>query len=131
VILVDTSIWIDWSNDRTLPVALELDRLLAADEVATTDIVMAEVLQGARTKALFDDWLDTLDALHYLPTTRDTWLNAAGMLFALMRRGLTTALSDLVVAQIAIENDLVLFATDTDFQRVPGLKLHSIEGKAL
>ena len=125
MILVDTSVWIDWSNDRTLAVAIELDRLLAADDVATTDVVMAEVLQGARTQALFDDWLDILDALHYLPASRETWLNAAGNSFALMRKGMTTALSDLVVAQVALENDSPLFATDTDFARVPGLKRHN------
>ena len=124
MILVDTSIWIDWSNDKTLPVSLELDRLLAADEVAITDVVMAEVLQGSRTQALFEEWQDTLDALHYFPSTQETWIRAAAHSFALMRQGLTTALSDLVVAQVALENDFPLFATDTDFQRVPGLRLH-------
>jgi predicted nucleic acid-binding protein len=124
VILVDTSVWIDWSNDKTCAQAIELDRLLGADEAATTDIIMAEVLQGARTQALFDDWLETMDALHYLPVTQDAWLRAARLSFGLMRQGLITALSDLLIAQVALDNDLPVFATDTDFQRVPGLSLH-------
>jgi predicted nucleic acid-binding protein len=124
VILVDTSVWIDWSNDKTCGQAIELDRLLGADEVATTDLIMAEVLQGARTQALFDDWLETMDALHYLPVTQAIWQRAARVSFDLRRQGLATALSDLLVAQVALDNELPVFATDTDFQRVPGLSLH-------
>ena len=123
-ILIDTSVWVDWSNDKTLPQSVELARLLDMDEVATTDVVMAEVLQGARNQALFDEWSHILDALHYFPVTTDTWLNAAGLSFGLIRRGLPTALSDLLVAQVALENDLAIFTTDSDFQRVNGLRLH-------
>lgn len=118
--------WIEWSNRKQAPVAAELDRLLEADEVATTDMVIAEVLQGARTQELFDAWSSKLDAFHYFPAERTTWLQAAHVSFQLRRQGMTTALSDLVIAQVAIEQDLPVFATDTDFRRVPGLKLHEL-----
>ena len=123
-ILIDTSVWVDWSNDKTLPQSIELARLLEIDEVATTDVVMAEVLQGARTQAVFDDWATRLDAFHYFPVTQDSWLSAARLSFRLMRQGLTTALSDLLVAQVALENNLAIFTTDSDFQRFPDLRLH-------
>jgi predicted nucleic acid-binding protein len=107
-----------------MPASIELDRLLAGDEVATTDIVIAEILQGARTQSVFDDWLRILDALHYLPATREIWVKAAGLSFQLMRQGQTTPLSDLVVAQVALANDAPVFATDTDFERVHELQHH-------
>ncbi|HEX5368694.1 MAG TPA: hypothetical protein VFY10_04690, partial [Dehalococcoidia bacterium] len=93
--------------------------------------VLAEVLQGSRTRAVFEDWRRIIDALHYLPVTRETWLNAASLSFDLMRCGMTTALSDLVVAQVALDNDCPVFATDTDFQRIAGLNLHKFQRRVL
>ncbi len=124
MILVDTSVWIDWSNDRTLESAAELDRLLETDQVATTDFVMAELLQGSRTQQTFNDWVIRFTSLHFYEAPHDTWLRAAALSFQLIRGGLTTSLSDLVIAQVAIDNALSVFATDPDFERVPGLVLH-------
>jgi predicted nucleic acid-binding protein len=129
LILVDTSAWIEWSNDAEGEVAIELDRLLAADDVATTDMVIAEILQGSRTQPIFDDWILKLEGPHYFGTAKETWLRAAALSFQLMRRGQTTALSDLLIAQVALDNDLTVFATDTDFERVPGLKLHKASSR--
>ena len=52
-------------------------------------------------------------------------MRAARLSFDLKRTGLTTALSDLLIAAVALENDLEVYAIDSDFERVPGLKLHA------
>jgi predicted nucleic acid-binding protein len=85
---------------------------------------MAELLQGSGVESEFNNWTSRFAGLHYYEATHDTWTRAARASFQLIRRGLTTALSDLVIAQVALDNDLSVFATDTDFERVPGLKLH-------
>jgi predicted nucleic acid-binding protein len=126
LVLVDTSAWVDWSKDAKLASAIEVDRLLSTDQVATTDSVMAELLQGSGTESDFNKWISRFAALHYYESPRATWIRAAGLSFQLMRRGLTTPLSDLVIAQVALDNDLSVFATDPDFERVPGLKLHRV-----
>lgn len=92
--------------------------------MAITEVVVAEVLQGARSEADFAEWQDSLDALHYFPASRGTWQKAARLAFDLRRGGRATALSDLVIAVVAIENDLEVFTIDSDFQRVPGLALY-------
>jgi predicted nucleic acid-binding protein len=126
LVLVDTSAWIDWSNNGTLASAIEVDRLLSMDRVATTELVLSELLQGAGAQDVFDRWIFRFEALHYYDSPRATWIRAAAMSFQLMRRGLTTALSDLVIAQVALDNDLAVYATDADFERVPGLRLHQV-----
>jgi predicted nucleic acid-binding protein len=128
VILVDTSIWIEWSNRPNSEEAQELARLLEADQVATTDVIIAEVLQGARNEQRYGEWANQLDALHYYPVQRATWLQAASLSFRLRRAGLTTPLADLVIAAVGLENDLPVYATDPHFQRVQGLKLHQVGG---
>jgi hypothetical protein len=124
VILVDTSVWVKATRQKDSSEAEELDSLLDRDEVATTDVVVAEVLQGTANEAEFERYSEELQALHYFPVTRETWLKAAGLSFRLRREGQTTPLADLVIATVALENDLEVYAVDSDFARVPGLRLH-------
>ena len=124
MILVDTSAWVEAMKRQGREIKAEIDSLIAADEVATTEIIIAELLQGSRTEEEYRDWQETLDALHYFPTDRDIWERAARISYELRRRGQTTGLSDLVIAVIALDNDLPIYAIDTDFVRVPGIKLH-------
>ncbi len=124
MILVDTSIWVASLRREASLERQELDALLDRDEVATTDIVVAEVLQGARTEPDFRELADKMDALHFFHADQAVWIKAAELSFELTRRGQTTALSDLVIAVVALENELEVYATDSDFQRVPGLQLY-------
>ncbi len=124
MILVDTSVWIEASKRSGVAVAAEVRSLLADDEVAITDVVIGELLQGSRTDMEFDGWADRLQGLHYFPASRDVWERAARLSFNLRREGSTTALSDLVIATVAMDNDLAVYAIDSDFSRVAGLRLH-------
>lgn len=123
-VLVDTSVWITSVRRPSSAVADELRLLLERDEVATTEVVIGEVLQGARTQDDFDEWSERLDALHFFSGDLGVWTRAAQTAFILRSKGTRTPLSDLLVAQVALDNDLPVFTTDSDFQRVPGLKLH-------
>lgn len=49
MIVVDTSVWIDFFADRGTPQVTRLDSLLADDDdMALTDVVLTEILQGLR-----------------------------------------------------------------------------------
>ena len=124
MILVDTSVWVASLRRAGARERAELNMLLSIDEVATTDIVVAEVLQGAQSTEDFEDLMSKLDAPHFFHADRTTWLRATQLSFDLRRRGQTTALSDLLIATVALENDLEVYALDSDFARVPQLKLH-------
>jgi predicted nucleic acid-binding protein len=126
VILVDTSVWITAINQRGSPEARELDEILGRYDVASTDVVIAELLQGAKSDQEFARLSAQIDGLTFFHANEATWRRAAELAYQLKRQGLTTALSDLLVAAVALENDLPVYATDTDFKRVPGLKLHEV-----
>jgi predicted nucleic acid-binding protein len=85
---------------------------------------MAEVLQGAATESHFDELSSWLAPLRYLHASEAHWQKAARLSFELMRRGQRTALSDLLIAVVALEAGIPVYATDPDFERVPNLKLH-------
>ena len=98
--------------------------LLGRDHIATTDIVVAEVLQGARSDDDFQELADKMEALNFFHADTGIWLKAARLSFELKRRGLTTPLSDLVIATVALENDLEIYAVDSDFARVANIRLY-------
>jgi predicted nucleic acid-binding protein len=124
MILVDTSIWVR-SLRRNFPRERQVVAdLIDRDLIATTDIVVAEVLQGARSEADFQELADKMGALNFFHADEGAWLNAAKLSFELRRRGLTTALSDLVIATVALEHNLEVYSVDSDFERVTNLQLY-------
>jgi predicted nucleic acid-binding protein len=110
VILVDSSVRVAaLRRGPDLPERQELDLLLQQDEVATTDIVIAEVLQGARPEIQFRELQDSLSSPHYFHAERSTWKRAAELSFELKRSGQFTPLSGLLIASVATENELEVF----------------------
>lgn len=53
MILVDSSVWIDYFRDTPTPEVSFLDRLLGQTSVGIPDLVLAEVLQGFQSPASF------------------------------------------------------------------------------
>jgi predicted nucleic acid-binding protein len=122
MILADTSVWVKALRREPSAEKRELEMLLNMDSLATTDMVVAEVLQGARSQDDFDRLARRLEGPHYFHTDRAAWQEAGRLSFELKMKGQTTALSDLLIAAVALANDLEVYATDTDFERVPGLR---------
>lgn len=127
LILVDSNLWIDFLSLADGRERSELGRLLEERVAATTGVVSAEVLYGARSKEHFDRLAEVLGRLHFLDTTKAVWQTVAALGFDLKSRGETVALPDLVVAAVSIEHGCPLYTRDDDFQRVPGLRFHSPE----
>ncbi len=46
MILVDSSVWIDYFRGTATPQAEKLDMLLGTKPIATGDLILTEVLQG-------------------------------------------------------------------------------------
>ena len=64
MILVDTSVWIDYFNGRVTPQTNALDVLLGQEPILMGDLILTEVLQGFRHDADYRKarlLLDTLE----------------------------------------------------------------------
>jgi tRNA(fMet)-specific endonuclease VapC len=124
VAIADTSAWIAFLRDPDSDAGREMTGLLRADEVRVVGIVLAEVLQGARTLEQMEAIGRRLQVLPYIETTKEAWLKAAEMAVQLRSEGKTTALSDLLIAAQAMEADEAIYTLDEDFRRIPGVRLH-------
>ncbi len=67
MIVVDSSVWINYFNGRATAETDLLNRLLGAEELLIGDLILAEVLQGFRSDLDFHRALGQLDALECRP----------------------------------------------------------------
>ena len=119
MILIDTSVWIQIFKDKKGIEAKRIQQWLDEREVVLTRFNQLELLQGCRDNK---EWLllsSYLENQTYIEATNDTWQSAARIYFDLRRQGLTVRSPiDCCIAQIAIENDLLLLHNDKDFNTI-------------
>ena len=125
IYLVDTSVWIDYLQDRDAPQVRFLDGLLA-NPLATgiTDLVFMEVLQGARDQRNFDNLFEYFGGQHFFRCDDPIASHAAAarIYFDCRRKGITIrSAADCLIAQCALEHDLTLFHHDRDFKAMAGV----------
>ena len=120
MILVDTTVWIDFFAARTSPHVAALEALLEDREnVCICGIVLAEVLQGIRSDADYRKTKKYFEALLFLPMTQRVFLRCAELYRSLRKKGVTVRKPlDCMIASVAIEHDLPVLHNDRDFDHI-------------
>jgi len=129
VIIVDTSVWIDYFNGTAAVETDILDAALGRQEVAIGDLIALEILQGFRYDKDYNTAKKYLASLHqYNMLSPSLALKAAENYRKLRKKGLTIRkTADIIIATFCIEESLPLLYSDRDF--IPfsdHLKLRSV-----
>ena len=130
MIVVDTTVWIDFLGARGTPYHLHLRELIRGNApLALTDLIYCEVLQGIAEDRTFRRTRDILVAYPILHGRGlDTFEHAAQIYRACRRKGFTVRNTvDCVIAAACLEAGAELYHNDRDFEtiaRVRGLRLH-------
>lgn len=118
MILVDSSVWIDYFTGIDSQQTDTLDKTLGVRPVAAGDLILAEVLQGFRhdrdykkAKALFD----TVTIFEMLG--REMALASADNFRSLRKKGITIRkTADVIIATFCIKQRIPLLFSDKDFK---------------
>jgi predicted nucleic acid-binding protein len=117
VILVDSSVWIDYFSSADTPQVVLLDSLLGRERIAVGDLIATEVLQGIRDDNAFEwvklvfDTFTRLDLFGY-----GLALKASENYRVLRSKGITIRKTiDTLIATRCIEDGLILLHADRDF----------------
>ncbi|MCG7926806.1 MAG: PIN domain nuclease [Candidatus Thiodiazotropha taylori] len=118
MIVVDSSVWIDFFSGDDTPEAENLDRTLGIKPVAIGDLILTEVLQGFRhdkdykaARRVFDD-VTIFDMLGVQMA-----IKSAENFRALRKKGITVRkTADVIIATFCIEQKLPLLFSDKDFK---------------
>jgi predicted nucleic acid-binding protein len=117
--IVDTSVWIDVFRDPSGARRGDLESLVDPDDVLLCPFTELELLQGCRDEeewALLASYLQTQE---FLEPRRGTWMAAARIYFDLRRLDKTVhSPLDCCIAQIAIDNGVLLLHRDRDFETI-------------
>jgi len=129
LILVDSSVWVDFFNGYPSPEEIKLKTLLdSMADLAITGIIASEVLSGFKDEKTFEEVKETFLKLPQAQINFNFHIEAAKMYRNLRSKGITIrSIIDCLIAIIAIEDKLELLYKDEDFEMIgkyyPSLKL--------
>ena len=117
MILVDSSVWIDYFRGTSTPQADKLDALLGGEPIATGDLMLAEVLQGFESDRDFNQAKKLMTSLVVVDLVgQDVAIQAAKNFRTLRALGITVRKTiDTVIATRCIESGYTLLYSDRDF----------------
>jgi predicted nucleic acid-binding protein len=118
LILVDSSVWVDFFSSSPGRAGAELRRMIEESEpFALTGVVVAEVLQGlTRDAGRIEQFLVQWDMLE--PTGFATYREAAAIYRGARAKGISLTTIDTLIAAIALEHGASVFTLDQDFSRI-------------
>lgn len=117
MIVVDSSVWIDYFRGTATPEADMLDALLGTEDLATGDLMLAEVLQGFQSEADFEQARAMLTSLEVVELGgREIGIQAARNYRKLREKGVTVRKTiDTIIATRCITDGHALLFSDRDF----------------
>jgi hypothetical protein len=119
MILLDTSVLINYFRNTNDESVLLLDEIIDRNiPYGICDFVYQELLQGTKSEKEFNILKEYLESLpfYYLNHGKESYEKAALISFTCRKYGITVRSTiDLLIAQIAIENNLFLLHSDKDF----------------
>ena len=117
MIVVDSSVWIDYFNGKVTKQTNLLDSLLGSELIVIGDIILTEVLQGFQEDRDFKKAKELLDTLIFREMLgKDLAIKSAKNYRRLRKKGVTVRKTiDVIIATFCIENNLPLLHSDRDF----------------
>jgi len=117
MVLVDSSVWIDFFNGTVCAETNKLNEILGLEEVVIGDLILTEVLQGFKRDTDYKAAKNVLTSLivHDL-LGKDLAIKSANNFRKLRKKGISIRkTADVIIATYCIENKIPLLFTDKDF----------------
>ncbi len=117
MILVDTSVWVDYFNDNESSLTNTLDKALIDGFVSIGDLILLEILQGIKAEREYNKTRAALAMLEQYEMFGHTMVEKCAENFRFLRKkGITIRkTNDVIIATFCIENNLPLLFSDRNF----------------
>lgn len=117
MILVDSSVWIDYFRSADTPQVAILDGLIGRSRLAIGDLIAAEVLQGVRDEKQFRTVKSAFETFDHIDLCGYELALKASQNYQFLRaKGVTIRKTiDTIIATRCIEDAITLLHSDADF----------------
>lgn len=117
LVLIDTSAWVEYLRATGSPQQAAVRSAVETGRAVTTDPVMLELLVGTTDEGRAAELLRMLEGCHYRPQDPRGDVEAAAAIFRTCRQAGETprAVTDCLIAAIAVRIDLAVLHRDADF----------------
>jgi len=117
VVIVDTTVWVDYFRDVNNAEVQWLNRELEHQRLGMTDIILCEVLQGIREEQTFESVFAELSICEIFPTGGTEFALAAARNFRILRQRRYTVRKtmDCLIATFCLREGHSLLHRDRDF----------------
>lgn len=118
MIVVDSSVWIDYFNGTVTAEAERLDAYLDSEIILVGDLILAEVLQGFRRDDDYEAARIALSQLDVVPMVGAAIAIQAAANFRVLRRAGATVRKtiDTLIATFCLDQEYRLLFSDRDFR---------------
>jgi predicted nucleic acid-binding protein len=130
MILVDSSVWIDYFNGKISPQTDWLDAALGKEVIIVGDIILVEVLQGFKSDRDFSKAKELLSHFQFMEMLgRELAVKSAENYRFLRKKGVTVRKTvDVIIGTFCIHHGISLLHDDADFDPLTRyLKLDAIK----
>jgi predicted nucleic acid-binding protein len=120
MIIIDTSVWIDFfSGKQTKDSLLLKNAINNSEDLCICGVILTEVLQGIRNEKEFKKVYQILNDLIYYPENKSTFLLAVEIYRSMRKKGKTIRKPiDCIIAATCIENSAFILHCDRDFEYI-------------
>ena len=119
MVLIDTSVWIDFFQGSESSHVLTLESLIRSNNRAMIcGIILQEILQGIKDERSYTRTKDRLLKLPYLEIDKETYIYASSLYRLLRAKGITVPPVDVTLAGLAVQRDIPLYTRDEHFKVV-------------
>jgi len=120
MVIVDTTVWIDFLKGRESNAVAKLESLLAEEtDIFTTGLIIQEVLSGIKEKREREKVRKNLCHFILVMPTLETHVHAVEIYDACQKKGRTIRSAiDCLIAALALEFDLTILESDRDYAHI-------------
>jgi predicted nucleic acid-binding protein len=116
-VLIDTSVWIEFFRKKE-PFYSRVLQLLDEDNICCTGIVLAELIQGAKSRKEIKTLKDFKYVFIFLEDSASAWEMAGELSFTLRQSGNQIGLSDCYIAICASKAKVAILTLDNHFKAI-------------
>jgi predicted nucleic acid-binding protein len=117
-VLIDTSIWIEYFQNRSHALSKRVDEYLSRSKVCVPRVVIAELIQSSRSKKETSIIERFVEAFNIVDQNEETWIKAGHLSHQLKKEGKNVNLMDCYLAVIAKDNDCQILTVGRQFEDI-------------